>query len=361
MLHLDILSPPGDTLEELLDDRGMTQAQLAERTDLTPKTINLIIKGKAPITPETAIALERVFGVPAAFWNTREAQYRDTLARRAEAEAVDKGWQALFPVASMVKAGFFPHPGQGAVERTRALLDYFGIGSPAAFGNVWMNPAGAAAFRRSLATTSQPYAIAAWLRAGEKEAESRENVASYTHEAFDAALAEARTLTNETPEAFLPRLETAFARAGVVFVMTPEVKGAPICGATRWLTPDRALVQISLRYKTNDHFWFTVFHESGHVRKHGKKDVFLEDCGDDEDAAKEAEADRFAQDWLIPRPAWNAFVATGNFYEPGVTAFARAQGIAPGIVVGRLQHDDLLDFRFLNHLKQRFVWAEQEA
>ena len=359
MLHLDLLSPPGDTLEELLDDRGMTQAQLAERTDLTPKTINLIVKGKAAITPETALAFERVFGMPASFWNTREAQYRDALARRAEAEAVDKSWQALFPFGSMVKAGLLPNVGQGVVERTRALLDYFGVGSPAAFGNVWMNPAGAAAFRRSLATTSQPYAIAAWLRAGEKEAAARENVASYTPEAFDAALAEARTLTNDAPEAFLPRLEAAFARAGVVFVMTPEVKGAPICGATRWLTPDRALVQISLRYRTNDHFWFTVFHESGHVRKHGKRDVFLEECGDEPDAAKEAEADRFAQDWLIPRAAWNAFVARADFYEPSVLTFAQAQGIAPGIVVGRLQHERLLDYRFLNHLKQRFAWIPE--
>lgn len=354
----DILSPPGDTLADLLDEQAMTQAELAERTGLSRKTVNEIVRGKAPITAETALALEHVFGLPSSFWTTRESQYRDALARRAEASAVPAEWQRQFPVAAMVKAGFLPDPGQAVASRTRALMDYFGVASPAAFDNVWMNPAGAAAFRRSLATATKPHATAAWLRAGEIEAARREDVAPYDKGTLLAALDAFRPLTRESPDVFVPHLRDGFARAGVVFVLTREVPGAPICGATRWLSPDRALVQVSLRYKSNDHFWFTVYHEAGHVALHGKRDVFLEKCGADEDTTKEAEADRFAQDRLVPRAAWDAFVAAGHFDGVDVQAFADGQGIAPGIVAGRLQHERHVGFNELNFLKRRFEWIE---
>ena len=357
----DSPSPPGDTLGDLLDERAMTQAELADRTGLSRKTVNEIVGGKAPITPETALALERVFGLPSAFWTTRESQYRDALARQAEIAAVPREWQAQFPVAAMVGAGFLDAPGRAVADRTRALMDFFGVASPAAFDRVWMNPAGAAAFRRSLATATKPHATAAWLRAGEIEAARRQGVAPYSRDVLLAELDGFRALTREAPETFESRLIDGFARAGVVFVLTPEVTGAPICGATRWLTADRALVQVSLRYKTNDHFWFTVFHEAGHVALHGKRDVFLEKCGGEDDAVKEAEADRFAQDRLVPRAAWDAFVAAGWFGGVDVQTFADAQGIAPGIVVGRLQREQHLTYRDLNHMKQRFEWIRDES
>lgn len=80
----DEVSPPGETLSEVLAEHGITQADLAERTGRPRKTIDEIIKGKAAITPETAIQLERVLGVPATFWNRRERQYREHLAKREE-------------------------------------------------------------------------------------------------------------------------------------------------------------------------------------------------------------------------------------------------------------------------------------
>ncbi|MEY2914970.1 MAG: hypothetical protein RLZZ184_4279 [Cyanobacteriota bacterium] len=86
----DYVSPPGDTLLEVLEHRGMTQAELAERTGRPKKTINEIIKGKAAITPETALQLERVFNIPASFWNNRERHYREFLAQKEEKKRLAK-------------------------------------------------------------------------------------------------------------------------------------------------------------------------------------------------------------------------------------------------------------------------------
>jgi Zn-dependent peptidase ImmA (M78 family) len=128
-----------------------------------------------------------------------------------------------------------------------------------------------------------------------------------------------------------------------------------VCGLTQWLTPEKAVLQLSLRYKTNDHFWFSFFHEAGHILKHGKKEKFVEDGGDHD--AKEEEANRFAEDSLIPRD-WASGLPTLRSREQ-VEAFAEAVGIAPGIVLGRLQKMGQIEHRTSdNNLKQRLQWSE---
>ena len=66
------------------------------------------------------------------------------------------------------------------------------------------------------------------------------------------------------------------AHAGVAVVFVQELPNTGISGSTQWLTPTKALVQLSLRYKTDDQLWFTFFHEAGHILAHGKRQVFLE-------------------------------------------------------------------------------------
>src|SRR6266566_2926058 len=100
----DAVSAPGETLEEILLERGMSQTELAERTGRPKKTINEIVKGKAAITPETALQFERVLGVPASFWNNLEQNYRTALARAAERERLEGQikWLKGIPVRSMI-------------------------------------------------------------------------------------------------------------------------------------------------------------------------------------------------------------------------------------------------------------------
>ena len=146
------------------------------------------------------------------------------------------------------------------------------------------------------------------------------------------------------------------AACGLALVFVPELPGTHVWGATRWLSPSRALIQLSLRYKTDDHFWFTFFHECGHVLLHGKRDVFVESEEFSLDEAKEAEANSLARNVLIPETALKSFLRRRVFTGTAIRQFAFQIGVAPGIVVGRLQHDGLLERTACNELKRTLDW-----
>lgn len=352
----DYVSPPGETLLETLEALGMSQVELAERTGRPKKTINEIIKGKAAITPETALQFERVLGVPASFWNKREYHYRESLAREEERERLAKQttWLDRLPVKTMVKLGWIP-AAEDRVTQLQHALNFFGVASPQEWRGLWSGSQ--PAFRRSLAFESDPGAVAAWLRKGELEAQQLV-CAPYDEARFKDVLAKVKALTAATPERFEPELARLCASAGVAVVFVPELPRTRVCGATRWLTPVKALIQLSLRYKTDDHLWFTFFHEAGHILLHAKSKLFIEeeDGGDGE----EEEANKFAANMLIPAPALRSFCAQGDRSLAAVERFARAQGVSPGIVVGRLQHEGFLPRTHGNKLKVRFQWTEMK-
>lgn len=347
----DEVSPPGETLAELLEDRAMTQADLAERTGRSKKTINEIIRGKAAITPETAIQLERVLGVPVHFWLAREQHYSEFLARRQDAQqlAEQVDWLDEIPVRSIVQAGWMEARTE-PVAQLREALAFYGIAAPAQYEVL------TAVFRRSAALQSDQSAVAAWLRQGERLAHELQ-CAQFDEQGFRVVLSQARALTRapfDRVRAELPRL---CAQVGVAVVIVPELPRTRLCGSTRWLTPTKALIQLSLRYKTDDQFWFTFFHEAGHILLHGKRAAFL-----DEDALvknqREDEANTFARDTLIPASDMQRLLSQqprGSFTADMITQFAADLGVAPGIVVGRLQHDSLVPKSNLNKLKQRIA------
>jgi Zn-dependent peptidase ImmA (M78 family) len=136
----------------------------------------------------------------------------------------------------------------------------------------------------------------------------------------------------------------------VTVVYVPALPKSRAAGATRWLSPTKPVIQLSLRGKTDDMFWFTLFHEAAHVLKHGHKEIFVE-LGDKDDP-REAEADQWAADTLIPAKLWAEFIIATPITITCITRFAREQGIAAGIVVGRLQREGRVGKMVGNQLKQ---------
>jgi HTH-type transcriptional regulator/antitoxin HigA len=352
----DHVSPPGETLQELLDQIGMTQAELAERTGRPRKTINEIIKGTAAITPDTALQLERVLGVPATFWNNRENHYRQCIARQAERDRLkrDIEWLGHFPIRGMVRLGWIGDT-RDKVTMLRNVLSFFGVASPAAWRDLWREVP--VAYRKSPSLKSRDGALTAWLRRGELMAQWIE-CQPYDSGKFKQILNTIRGLTVEDPSVFVPELQDMCADCGVAVVFVPELPGTHAWGATRWLTASKAMMQLSLRYKTDDHLWFSFFHESCHILKHSKRMLYVErseGCGKEEE-----EANRFAADILIPPLEYRRFAESGIFTKLKIIDFADKLGISPGIVVGRLQHDKLLPQTHCNDLKRRFEWIVEE-
>lgn len=348
----DLVLPPGETLIEVLAERGMTQSELAARTGLSAKHINQIVKGLAPITPDTALLLESTTGVSARVWSNLEVAYREYESRQEQAErlAADLDWLEDLPINELIRRGWVQR-GASPIDRLLSVCRFFGVANRAAWDAVWHKPT---AYRTSKAFSSRPGAVAAWLRIGEIEAAGIE-CAPFDRSGLNELLPELRALTLDSdPAQWWPKLVSQCAEVGVAVVAEPEIKGARINGAARWLTQDKALVQLSLRHRWSDIFWFTLFHELGHVLLHSKKDMFINDVG--AHSGVEQEADAFASQLLIPRSAEAGLGELNTTAD--VRAFAKKLGIAPGIVVGRLQHDSRWPFNRGNDLKQRFIFAE---
>lgn len=344
--------PPGRTLQETIDALGMGQRDLATRAGLSPKHINQIIRGVAPISHETAIRLEQVTGVPARMWNNLEVNYREQLAKLEEQKRLenDLAWLKKIPTAELIKRGRIEKQ-TDQVLTLKAVLGFFGVANVEAWEKIWLSPA--VAYRKSSVFLGQPEAMAIWLRLGELEARAVP-CAPFDKSRFRAVLNELRVITVEKPEVSAPKMKAACADAGVAVVLVQEIKNVPVSGATRWLTPEKAMLQLSLRYKTNDQFWFTFFHEAGHILCGGKKDVFIDlnhAMGKGERAA-----DNFAANHLIPHHRVSEL--NGLKSMRAIKAFAEFIGIAPGIVVGRLQHEGMIGYDQFNGLKMRYQWAK---
>lgn len=353
----DYVSPPGDTLLDVLEERGMSQAELAERTGRPRKTINEIINAKTAITPDTALQLERVLGIPAQFWSQREQNYQDSLARQRERDRLEKQseWADQFPFKDMVKLGWVEAT-QDTIQQCQTLLNLFAVASPEQWAKHWGNRY--VAYRKSVAFETDSFATIAWLRQGELKAEKL-NCQPYNATRFRKTLDEIRTLTVQPQQVFVPKIVSLCAEAGVAVVFVPELPKTRVCGVARWLTSTKPLIQMSFRYRSNDHFWFTFFHESKHVLQEIKDEIFLEGLADyDPDSPMEQEANQFSANHLIPPSTFERFVARHNrFSKVVIEQFAAEIGIAPGIVVGRLQHDDVLAKSYCNELKQRIQWS----
>lgn len=351
--YSDLAIPPGETLADEIAARGMNQTELAARLGRPLQVVNEIIRGKKAITDRTALGLEKVLGVSAAFWVNLEQEYRMTLERLRERERLreDAEWLRELPVREMQRRGWIASASD-VQEKMRELLRFFGVATVAAYRKT--TPV--LGFRIADHAKVSTGALAAWLRKGELEAQSIDT------RPFDAgvlleAARQARGMTELPPQKFAPRLQESFAAAGVAFVVIPELPRTGANGVARWLTDRKALIQLNLRYKWQDIFWFTLFHEVCHVLKHRDRKIIIE--GIDRTEAVEDEANRWAADFLIPPDAWAQFLQTAPFTRPGIVAFARQLGIAAGIIVGRLHRERRLKYSEMADLKGRFGWIDE--
>jgi len=357
------ISPPGDTIADILEERDWTQVELAERIGLSKKQTNLLLKGKAPITSETALKLESVLGSTAKFWLNREVQYRESIARTEELENLKEhsAWVGKLPIKHLMRIGILEKKRIDSKNKpliTKELLQFFKVASPdgweSKYGNMNF------AFRRTKKEQSDIGAISSWIRLGEIEAEKNETP-KYEKNKFLKSLEAIRALTKLSPEEFEPKLLKLCSDSGVVLVIVPAIPKAHVSGVARWVNPHKPLIQLSLYGKSNDRFWFTFFHEAAHILLHDKEkqNVYLDEFDDLKgDSKEEIEADIWASNYLIPEE--NTFEFSSLTSRDAVLKFAQKINLHPGIVVGRLQHEEIILYSWLNDLKDKFVFVEDE-
>lgn len=347
----DYAVAPGKTLQEVMASLDMNQKELAKRLELTEQSLIRILRGEQPITYSTAGRLELVTRVPAHFWNNLEAEYREQLAKIEERERLeaDIAWLKTIPVRELVGRGCMEEQ-PDKVSTLRETLKFYGVSGVDAWRDVWDVPAVAA--RRSPCFESRPGDASAWIRQGEIQAHSIE-CQPYDKKKFKDTLAQIRNLTRETPEVFEPEMKRLCAESGVAVSFVREMKKVPWSGATKWLTSNKAMILLCLRGKGEDKFWFSFFHEAGHVLHDSKKDLLINDGSHDD--PREENANQFAADLLIP-PKYNDYIRHIKS-KAEVVALAAELGIAPGIVAGRYQHLTQ-KWHFFKDLIRPLNWAE---
>lgn len=251
----------------------------------------------------------------------------------------------------MVRREYFPRP-KSKADRVSNLLEFLCVASSDAWKNrySYVN----VAYRHSPSFTSSEEVLATWLRLGEIEAEQQE-CAPYNKSQFRRAVQSIRNLTCEPVNTALEQAEKLCNEAGVALALIKPFQGMALSGAARWLSSRKAVIQLTARHKTTDHFWFSFFHEAAHVLLHSKEDVFVDE-NNKSDTEQETEANEWASNLLIPETAWQQFRQVSPLSEKVVRKFAQEQGIARGIVVGRLQHEKIITWSRLNNLKVRLKW-----
>ena len=339
-----IATPPGATIKEQLVDRGMSQKEFAARMDMTEKHISRLINGEVQLTPEVAIRLEVVLGVPARFWNNLEAIYREKLIRVEAENSMDEDEKIVkeFPYNEMAQYGWVPKT-INSKEKVVNLRSYFGVVNLSLLEN---NQITRIACRRLEVTEKSDVALLAWAQ--EARIKARETETDPINiKGLLKIIPEIRNMTVQNPKVFCSRLKKMLADCGIALVFLPHLKGSFLQGAS-FIDGNKIVVGMTARRKDADIFWFSLFHELAHiVLGHiGKNDGL--------DKMDEDDADEWARDLLIPKNEFKEFKFEGNFTTEGIVKFAQTIGIAPGIVVGRLQNEGYLKHNMKNDLKEQY-------
>ncbi|WP_439684003.1 ImmA/IrrE family metallo-endopeptidase [Cupriavidus oxalaticus] len=351
--------PPGRTISDLLASRRMPPEQAAQFMDLSVDEFDGLLTGKCALTAPVACRLEAVFGTSAAFWLRREEQYRVQLAELAEGVDPDnaeyKAWLRSLPIKQMVELGWI----DGAVDKRaqlRECLKFFGVPNLDAWNRTYGETSEAAAFRTTDAYVESAAATAAWLRRGEVLADQID-CKSWEPELFERQLSKVRELTLlPNPADFVLRLKQLCAEAGVAVAIVKAPPGCRASGATFFATPTKAVLLLSVRYLSDDQFWFSFFHEAGHLVLHyDKESLILETTADGPKSPMETEANQFAALHLIPE-AFQRRMPDAAKSTLGIVRLARDAGVSRGIVVGQMQHQGLVKRSHYNDLKIRYKW-----
>lgn len=354
--HPDWSSSPWETIADVLRLRGIDEAEFEDLVGESVGFAAALRRGERRIDQSLAEALSENLGASVSFWLKRESDFRKSGARNSSTDFDDpKVWLRELPLKDMAAAGWIKKTAS-AEETLTSVLTFFGLRDFSEWRARYHGAMNSVAFRKSSSFTENTLSTLAWLRQGERVAES------LTHErwnptSFKEALSEIRPLMRQSsPGQFLPRLRTICAQAGVAVIVARAPSGCRASGAARIFPGDRAIIQLSFRYLSDDHFWFTFFHEAGHLVLHGENHLFLEN-GSGIMESEEAEANLFSEKMLIPEEFVEE-LPNVKPYQRDVIRFAFRAGTSPGIVVGQMQHRKLLPENRLNFLKRRYDWKE---
>ena len=339
-----IATPPGATIKEQLEMRGMSQKEFACRMGISEKHISHLINGDVQLTQETAFRLEMVLGIPARFWNNLEAIYREKMVKVEAENALEEDMEIAkkMPYHEMALHQWVPMT-RSLTEKVINLRKFFEVYRLSLLDE---NKITGIACRRLAVTEKADYALCAWAQKAKLEARVID-IPPVNIKKLKSVLKTVRKMTLEAPEVFCSKLQKLLSECGIVLVFLPHIKGSFLHGAT-FYDMNKIVMGLTVRGKDADRFWFSLFHELGHILLgHINR---LEAISEEDEKA----ADEFARNQLIDDELFYSFINRKIFTRDAIIAFAQKVKIDVGIVVGRLQKEKYISFKRFNELKQKY-------
>ena len=343
------ISAPSDTVLDILNEKEISIDFFSEQMNLSKSEMKEFFEFHTPISLEKARKLEKVIGSTAEFWLSRDYQYRNMLSQPSENR---EQWIDQFPFAKMVEFGWIENRASKS-EKERELLNFFKVNSISQWNIKYSDIMSSVAFRKSGAFETSPFSVAAWIKQGEILANSFE-CDKWNKELFLKELTQIRSIIREkNPKIFIPFIKEHCAKCGVAFIVLRTPTKCPVSGVTKFITSDKALIQLSFRFLSDDHFWFSFFHEAGHLILHNKQ-TFIEDS-EFPQIIEEEEANNFSQKILLSKALYDELMRI-PLTKLSIANFGRTANLPTGVVVGQLQHAGRIGHQDFNLLKQRYLW-----
>ncbi|MDB2315049.1 HigA family addiction module antitoxin [Flavobacteriaceae bacterium] len=335
---------PGEILKESLEDNNLGAKEFAVKTGKPEKTITAVLKGESSITSDMAVLFEQVLRIPVNFWLEAQKNYDEYKARIGYQINIENAiaWSSTFPYAQMASFGWVPKT-RVAKEKVINLFNFFNVASQKGFEDYYYNQRTKVAFRISLKDQKNASLIAAWLRQGEIQADDFQ-INEFSKTKLKEILPHIKKIMAKQPKDYFLKLQNLCFSAGIKLVFTPCLPKTSIHGSTRWIKSN-PLIQLSGRYKRNDIFWFTFFHEIGHILLHGKKYISIENIDVvGENKEFEDQANEFASNWLLTENQENEILRHPKITSDDILKYAEKFKTHPAIIIGRLQHKKIIPY-----------------
>jgi len=358
-LYLDYLIHPGETLYDLLEDRKMTQAELAIRAGVSAKHISEVVNGNASISPKLASALENIFGTTANFWLNLQNNYDIERIKIMSTESVTESeleiLNKLKKVMEYLRTLKLLEKGGTKAELVLFFRRFLSVSSLTSIPALSFN----AAFRKADNIAVDPYVLYSWIKICEvlSAQKTSSNVLNIEKLRGKVGYIKSLMLLPDINDA-ISKLAAVFAECGIKFGVIAHITGAPVHGFIEKTDEGDLILFLTIRGKYADKFWFTLFHEIAHI------------LNGDIDASKrfidyeflESDVENAANSWasnaLLNDQDYRAFILEGEFSLTSIKSFAEKQEVFPGVVIGRLQKEKHIPYSYFNSEKLKYEWAK---
>ncbi|MCI5586294.1 MAG: HigA family addiction module antitoxin [Lachnospiraceae bacterium] len=339
---------PGYYIKEIVEESGLTQEDFAKRLDTTPKNLSLLIRGEQNLSIDIAMKLSRMIGTSVSYWLNLQNAYDALIAEFKSKEELAQE-RLIF---SILDYKYFreyfnlPDLPRKIDEQIVQVRNFLNVATL----TVLKKPDMAVSFRSATGEMSEANIVKA-----NTMVQIATNIAlkteapKFNKPLFEEAVRYALTLTKDH-STFYPLIKEAFCKAGVILVILPNISGSKINGATKKVG-NNIMLLVNDRRLNSDTFWFTLFHEIGHIMNGDYGISFDSESGEQEEIA-----DKYAEDMLIPCDQYQQFIAENRFDIQSIRRFAKRIDRDPGIVLGRLLNDGKVNYDdwSLNSLRHKY-------